>query len=289
MNYQIESYPQDKSYHEVFHEVVQFVNLLNEKHEFLYYHWSRWEWMFALDNFSADVLSQIKLFRNEKHEICGMLAFEEVPGVWFAIYDEDFKLKQMMANELINHLKGDVIIPKDQDWVKILEEHGFEKMDWIDPAARFAKPVENIPTCEGYTFKSLEEDYNLDEIHHALWKGFNHGDHVMYNDQIRQERLHMTSSPHFKKRYVWVAIKDGHYVSYAGIWYMKGNKIASIEPVATVPEHRRKGLAGACILHAMNEAKKDGAEEFYVGSTQKFYYDLGFEPYQEGYRYTKKK
>lgn len=289
MRYTIESYPQDKHYHQIFHEVVAFVNRLNEQHRFLYYHWSRFEWMFALDNFQSDVLQFIKLFRNEKHELCGMLSIEEAPGVWFAIYQDDLELKRIMANELIHHLQGDVIIPNDHDWINLLEHHGYHRMDWIDPVARFAKKDYTIPVCEGYTFKSLAEDYQLDEIHHALWKGFNHGDDIVYNDQIRAEREHMTSSPNLNRRYVWVAIKDGHYVSYAGMWYLKGHKIADVEPVATVPEHRRKGLAGACILHAMEEAKKDGAEEFYVGSTQKFYYDLGFEPYQEGYRYTKKK
>ena len=37
------------------------------------------------------------------------------------------------------------------------------------------------------------------------------------------------------------AIKDGEYAAHCGVWYNGGNT-AYIEPVATVPEHRGKGL-----------------------------------------------
>jgi GNAT superfamily N-acetyltransferase len=288
MKYVMESYPQDKNYHHLFNEVVSFLDRLNDDHLFLHFHWGRWEWMFARDNIKTEDLKMIKLFRDQQGKLRGILTFEDQPGEWFAIYDNDIELKKMIMNEFISQHEGDLIIPQDKDMESMLIESGYHKMDWIDPIAKLSHPITK-PSCEGYTITSLEHDYRPDQIHYALWRGFNHGDDVVYSEQNINDRIHMTSSPHFKKRYTWVAIKDDHYVAYAGLWYLNGSKTALIEPVATVPDHRKKGLAGSCIFHAIEEAKKDGAQDIFVGSTQKFYYDLGFQPYYEAYRYTKEK
>jgi predicted N-acetyltransferase YhbS len=159
----------------------------------------------------------------------------------------------------------------------------------MQPISWFSPKEIDLPKPQGYQIKSIEQDYRLEEVHHALWLGFNHGPDITYTQQELDDRKSMTSSPHFKKKYTFAAHHDNHYVAYAGIWFIEGSKTALIEPVATVPDHRRKGLAQACIYHAINEAKKDGAEAIFVGSNTKFYQDIGFKLYDASYRYTKKK
>lgn len=197
-------------------------------------------------------------------------------------------LKNTWLNTSLNHPNDDVIVSKDPEMIELLTQSNYEKLDWIDPIAKFNLSSFQIPETIGYHIKSLEEDYRLEEIHYALWKGFGHGDDISYDAKNLMDRKHMTSSPNFKKSYTYVAHKDHHYVSYAGIWYLKGFKTALIEPVATIPEERRKGLSKACIYRAIQEAVKDGAKDIFVGSTQKFYYDIGFIPYDEAYRFHKK-
>lgn len=97
MNYEVKKYPEDKGYHDLFHQVVQFLNKQNEKHEFLHYHWSRWEWMFARDAFKESDLSQIVIFTDDHQEIKGLLSFEDEPNLWFLIYENDLDLKKQMV------------------------------------------------------------------------------------------------------------------------------------------------------------------------------------------------
>ncbi|HRX44435.1 MAG TPA: GNAT family N-acetyltransferase [Acholeplasmataceae bacterium] len=289
MTYHIKPYPNDKAYHQVFMDVVHFISKKNEEHQFLNMHWSRFEWMFARDTLNNYDLPEITLFLDEHDKICGLMTFEDEPRMWYMVYEDDKILKKLMIDHFIERHDGDdLIIPNDPDMIEILDKYTYEITDDKDPMIKFTFSHVACPQVDGYQIKSLEEDYRLDQIHHALWKGFNHGDDINYSDENLESRRHTTSSPHFKKRYTYVATHDNQYVAYAGIWYLDGTKTALIEPVATVPEHRKKGLAKACIYHAICEAQKDGAKDIFVGSTQKFYYDIGFKDYYNAYYFRKK-
>jgi len=69
---------------------------------------------------------------------------------------------------------------------------------------------------------------------------------------------------------------DGEFASFAGTWYIAENRIAYIEPVATDPDHRRKGLGTAVVLEGLRRAAKLGATVAHVGSDQPFYRSMGF-------------
>jgi len=45
---------------------------------------------------------------------------------------------------------------------------------------------------------------------------------------------------------------NGDYCSYAGIWLDEVNHYAFLEPLSTVPQYRRKGLARALLYEAIN-------------------------------------
>jgi len=288
MPYVIKHYPNDTSYHKVFHDVVTFLSNMNEKYQFLHFHWSRFEGMFARGDLKTEELSSISLFVDDQDQIKGLLTYEDEPHLWFAIYEDHIDLKKAIFDYYFKHHKeDDLIIPHDLEMMTLLNDANYEKTDWIDSIMRFSLDDFEYPHLLDFHIKSLEEDYRLDQIHHALWKGFNHGDDIDYSIENLESRRHMTSSPHFKKKYTFVAIKDDSYVSYAGIWYLDQTKTALIEPVATVPEHRRKGLSKACIYHAIKEVRKDGAKDIFVDSTQQFYKDIGFEMYHEAYRFKK--
>jgi len=288
MTYHIQKYPNDKGYHDSYYKVLHFLNKKNEAHEFIHFHWSRWEWMFARDNIKTEELSQIIMFLNGQEELCGLLSYEDEPGVWFAIYDNDLDLKKQMVDYFLKTFSGaEIIISEDEPMIDLLKAQDYEQTDWIDPVAKFKHKHIEVPKTEGYDIVSLEDDYRLENIHYALWRGFDHGDDVIYSHENLENRRHMTSSPYFKKAYTYVARFEEKYVSYAGIWYIKGTKTALIEPVATVPEHRRKGLARACIYKAIQAAYKDGAKDIFVGSNRKIYQDMGFEPYMKAIRFKK--
>jgi predicted N-acetyltransferase YhbS len=287
--YQIKHYPKTKDYGKDFHQLIQFLNRHNEQHQFIFFHWSRFEWMFARDNFRVEDLPNITLFTKDD-EIHGALIFEDEPGVFFAIYAQDITLKKEIVSFLTtNQRQDDIIISQDQEMIDLLKEASYVQTDWIDPVTRFSLSDFEIPQTEDYRIVSLQEDYRLDQIHHALWRGFDHGDDVDYSVQHLEERRHMTSSPNFKKQYTFVAIKDNTYVAYAGIWYMPKTKTALVEPVATVPDHRKRGLARACIYHGIKAVQKDGAIDIFVGSNRHVYLNMGFRTFDHAIRFEKKK
>jgi predicted N-acetyltransferase YhbS len=60
------------------------------------------------------------------------------------------------------------------------------------------------------------------------------------------------------------------------MWYDEGEKTAYIEPVCTVPEYRKRGLAKIAVYEAMQRCENMGAERAIVISNQPFYFKIGF-------------
>lgn len=66
------------------------------------------------------------------------------------------------------------------------------------------------------------------------------------------------------------------YCAHCGIWYTHG-ETAYIEPVVTIPQYRKIGLAKAVVYEALARVKDLGAKRAIVLSDQEFYYKIGFE------------
>jgi predicted N-acetyltransferase YhbS len=61
--------------------------------------------------------------------------------------------------------------------------------------------------------------------------------------------------------------------------YNKRSKSALVEPVATEPAYRKMGLGKAAVLEGIKRCSELGATRAFVGSSQQFYYNIGFRPY----------
>jgi predicted N-acetyltransferase YhbS len=75
---------------------------------------------------------------------------------------------------------------------------------------------------------------------------------------------------------VAVAPND-EYVSFAGMWIVPENGVAYIEPVATDPDYRRKGLGRAVVVETLRRVRSEGAATAHVGSDVPFYRSMGFD------------
>jgi predicted N-acetyltransferase YhbS len=288
--YDVYHYPKEKGYQNDFFRVIDFLNNFNDKYEFIFMHWSRFEWMFGRDSFKAEDLENIAMFQKDG-DIKGILLFEDDPNdVYFAVYEDDDTLKKEMVEYFVkHHPESDMIIPEDETMKNLLANYGFEKTDWIDPVTKFSRIDFETPNTNGFEIIPLSEDYRLDQINYALHRGFNHGDDVDYSEKTLEERRHMTSTPNYNKDYTYVARYHGRFVSFVNLFYKKGTKSALVEPVATVPEHRRKYLARACIYKAIEAVRGDGAKEVFVGSNRDVYLNMGFQPFDQATRYKRKK
>ena len=75
---------------------------------------------------------------------------------------------------------------------------------------------------------------------------------------------------------ILVVAPSGDYASYCGMWYDPATAYALVEPVATDPDYRKLGLGKAAVLEGIRRCGALGATQAYVGSSQQFYYQIGF-------------
>jgi hypothetical protein len=134
---------------------------------------------------------------------------------------------------------------------------------------------------EGFRVTSMKETYDLYKYGQVLWKGFNHeqngeGPFVMSDDFAGEfERPNVDLDLK-----IAVIAPNGDFVSYCGMWRDERCQSALVEPVATDPAYRKLGLGRAAVLEGLRRCAALGARRAFVGSSQQFYYNIGFRPYQ---------
>jgi N-acetylglutamate synthase-like GNAT family acetyltransferase len=112
-----------------------------------------------------------------------------------------------------------------------------------------------------------------------MWRGFDHPEPVAESEEDLKVRDRMVSQPHIDRSlHTLIVTTEGDYCAYCGIWYDVSTSYAVIEPVVTHPDYRQRGLGRAAVLAAVNKCADMGAQHVYVGSSQQFYYQLGFRP-----------
>ena len=98
----------------------------------------------------------------------------------------------------------------------------------------------------------------------------------------------MQSGPNFRRDLnIVVEAPHGYFVSYSGTWFEGSNRIAYVEPVATDPDYRRRGLGRAAVLEGIRRCGELGATVAYVGSDLAFYMAIGFEKMHTSQCWTK--
>jgi predicted N-acetyltransferase YhbS len=165
------------------------------------------------------------------------------------------------------------------------------EMEALAAAAGFVKPTDEpqwtsrflmpkvfppVPVPDGYTLTDRAHRDDLVLINRVLWRGFNHEGpppevHVAPRECVEK-------APLYRPELVVMAVApEGHFVSYCGVWYAPALRLAYVEPVATDPDYRRRGLGRAVVLEALRRAHALGATRALVGSDQPFYLSFGFQ------------
>jgi ribosomal protein S18 acetylase RimI-like enzyme len=135
-------------------------------------------------------------------------------------------------------------------------------------------PALSLP--DGFSLTDRAETNDLHEINRVLWRGFNHEGPAP--EQYVAGRADVEKAPLYRPELtVMVQAPDGHLVSYCGVWYVPANRLAYVEPVATDPGYRRRGLGTAAVLEAIRRAGLLSATRAIVGSGLSFYRSLGFQ------------
>ena len=159
--------------------------------------------------------------------------------------------------------------------IKLLNEKQYSKVgsdtvtifDYKDSFLKLSLP-------SGYKLISSNE-VDATKLAKCYHEGFNNeGEMTKANiDGI----LKMNSAPNVKANLTTVIVApNGDYASALGMWLDEKNNYAYLEPLATVPEYRRKGLATFALMHAMKRTKEMGATYCFGGGVMNYYPVIGF-------------
>ena len=154
------------------------------------------------------------------------------------------------------------------------EKHGYEKVDeWTEGIYDFSKGPLDYPLPEGFSFEEPGK-YDMKKMVEASWRGF---DNAGEPDGGEERGYHLKAAPHGTSE-LDVVIKnaEGEYVCYGGMWLVPDNKLAYLEPLCTVPECRRMGLASAALSELYRRTVMKGATHM-TGGANPLYFSIGYE------------
>jgi GNAT superfamily N-acetyltransferase len=147
--------------------------------------------------------------------------------------------------------------------------------EYVDMIYDYDKPLDyELP--EGFSFVEPEKIDTAKALI-CCWKGFNHEEEGPWDGDL-DVGYHLEASPHATTQYdVAIQNEDGDYVCWAGMWWTPQNNLAYLEPLCTVPEYRKKGLAAAALSELYRRMKPLGATHM-TGGSNSFYSEIGYKP-----------
>ncbi len=123
------------------------------------------------------------------------------------------------------------------------------------------QPFPNKPVKEGYTIRSLGDLSELASRSWASWRAF-HPDEPDENYDGWTWYLNIQAAPLYRRDLDLVAIApNGEVAAFTTIWYDDVTRCGFFEPVGTMPEHQRCGLASALMIEGMKQLIRMGATQ----------------------------
>lgn len=140
----------------------------------------------------------------------------------------------------------------------------------------FNKPLE-FPLPEGFHFVEPEK-LDAGKISECCWRGFDREQQEGVWNGDGEDVRRIMLAPHATPLYpVAIENEQQEYVCFAGMWWTPENRLAYLEPLCTVPQYRRLGLASAALAELYRRMKPLGAA-YMTGGGDAFYARIGFEP-----------
>lgn len=256
--------------------------------EFIY---ARWDWMATHSYLDKSAVGRIGVWEDDDG-IIGVATFDCQPGLAFCLTSPEYVYlkKEMLLYANENLAKdgefGVIIADTDLSFQDIAAELGFVATKEKESDAIFyldkTSTSYNLP--EGFHITTMKKTYDLYQYRRVLWKGFNHELNGEGEFQFTKEDEQSAKEEMFRANVdlslkIAVVAPDGNFVSYCGMWYDPEVGYAVIEPVATDPDYRKKGLGKAAVLEGIRRVGKIGATKALVGSSQQFYYSIGLRPF----------
>jgi predicted N-acetyltransferase YhbS len=251
---------------------------------------ARWEYLvYAIQGGNRDALAPVGLWE-AGGDVAAAVVAEEIPGEAFLLAPPE---QAALKNEMLRHAEGalsasegpakrlTVWVDAGDDALAALARaagyvrapHGAQVTSRLDIAGASLEVA--LPPGFRLTDRAARND--LHAINRVLWRGFNHPgpppeEHVAGRADVERAPLYRADLV------VMAEAADGQIVSYGGMWYEAETQLVYVEPVATDPDYRRRGLGRAVVLEGIRRAAQLGARRAIVGSDLSFYRAMGFAP-----------
>jgi len=156
---------------------------------------------------------------------------------------------------------------------EILVRRGFRRVDRSGEAEwhhrrSLGDALPAVPHTPGYAIRAMRDGLELLERCYASGLAF-HDDDIAVARRNRDHPKwyhHIQSAPLYRRDLDIVAVAaDGSVAAFCTAWFDDVSLTAYLEPVATVPAHRRHGLARAVILEALHRLRRMGCRVAFVG------------------------
>lgn len=228
---------------------------------------------------------QVFIWETAEEQI-GAVLNPEVRGQAFLQLDPDFASPALLEEMVAVAEKHLVVTGKDgqgrlqiftdsQDKTlqEILSRHGFQRVERPEESeyqhrCNLDAHLPDLEPTPGYTIRALEDGLEFLERCYASGLGFHEDDiHIARDNRDHPEWYRgIQLAPLYRRDLDIVAIDlDGSVASFCTMWFDDLSRTAYIEPVATVPAHRQKGLAKATILFGLHRLQRMGCKAAFVG------------------------
>ncbi|MEA5039776.1 MAG: GNAT family N-acetyltransferase [Clostridiaceae bacterium] len=234
--------------------------------------------------FDASQSHRIGLWE-EDGELAAVAFFEMKPGTVLLAVRPDCRrlLPEMVtyAERRLCNESGEIrmnVLSTQAELRAELAARGYHRTQfWVMTGYPYDKGPLPYELPDGFRFLDAGEPDDFWKHRVCTWYGFNHGDEGAPDRDI-EDLIHYTASPHFQRDLnVTVVAPNGEYACFAGVWMVPENRLAYLEPLCTMPQYRRKGLAAAALAELQRRTAIKGAV-FLTGGSNPFYQSIGFEP-----------
>jgi GNAT superfamily N-acetyltransferase len=253
------------------------VSLANDRHV---YSWpvmrlDYWRWHGILNLGDGNLEKDVTLWVTEDDQIAAVLNPDERRQVYLQVHPlyKSYDLEAEMVVYAEEHLRtpsrrgGQVIwiwtYQGDDQRQALLLSRGYspiydaEEHHW---RRSLELPISDRSISEGYFLRSLGDVSELPSRARASWRAFHPNEP---EDKYHPDRLwyrNIQSAPLYRPELDLVVISPACEVAaFATIWYEAETRTGYFEPVGTVPEHQRRGLASALCYEGLRRLKQAGA------------------------------
>jgi GNAT superfamily N-acetyltransferase len=239
--------------------------------------WDYWRWHGILNLGDGKLEEHVFLWETEENQIVAVLN-REAAGQTFLQIHPVWKTAQL-EEEIILQAEERLACPSSRGgkvlWVwcdagdtqrqGILQNHGFNHITEADEnqwLRDLQQAIPENPVREGYRIRSLGEASELPARSWASWRAFHPEEPEGNYDRDSSWYQNIQAAPLYRRDLDLVAVtQSGEVAAFTTLWYDDVTRCGYFEPVGTMPEHQRCGLARSLLSEGMRRLKRLGATQ----------------------------